>query len=291
MAEHRVARVGMARGEGKAGRASRGRSEHVPVQRGSAGADQSGIERIGSATHGKAGAAGKELGRKPTFLAFVLWIVGDTPLIVHSWSEKHRREMLAKQVKAVRPGRIARNPHEDFVNSLYHLGDGNYGFPSTGVKNAILSSAHRDKGIARTSVLGALWVDAQMVRTRPAFSGSICDLPLLRIYGSAPENREDMVRVGVGLSKKASLAYRGQFTIWAMRVTGRFNASVLNEEQLGYLIDEAGMASGLGEWRNERKGMFGAFHRATAAEEEQWEAFKAGTGPLPVPESYKIAAE
>ena len=46
-----------------------------------------------------------------------------------------------------------------------------------------------------------------------------------------------------------------------------------------------------GEWRNERKGMFGAFHLASADEEDAWERFAAGTGDLPVPASYRQAAE
>jgi len=99
------------------------------------------------------------------------------------------------------------------------------------------------------------------------------------------------VKIGSGLNKIANLAYRGQFTVWAMKISGRFNASVITAEALAFLIQESGMASGLGEWRNERKGMFGAFHLATPKEERQWETYAAGTGSLPVPESYKQAAE
>lgn len=231
------------------------------------------------------------LSKKPIFSGFRFWIVGDTPLITHAWSEKAKREMLAKQVKATKPGKEARDPQADFVSSLYEMGDGGYGFPATGVKNCILSAAHKDKGIARAAVMAALWIDAQMVRTRPALAGAICDMPLLRIYGGAPEMREDMVKIGAGLSKTANLAYRGQFTIWAMKVTGRFNASVLTAEALAFIVQESGIAAGLGEWRNERRGMFGAFHVADAKEEAAWELFATGKGELPLPEAYKLAAE
>lgn len=230
------------------------------------------------------------LSKPATYKLFSVWIVGDTPLITHAWSEKAKREMLEKQVKATRGGRTARDPEADFVSSLYEIGEDRYGFPAMGFKNCILSVAHRDKGIARTSVMAALWIDAEIVRARPAYAGAICDMPLLRIYGDQPVNREDMVKVGVGLNKTASLAYRGQFTTWAFKVTGKFNSDVLTEEALAFLIDEAGMACGLGEWRNERKGMFGAFHRATAEEEFAWDNYAAGDGPLPQP-SYQEAAE
>jgi hypothetical protein len=230
------------------------------------------------------------LSRKPLFQSFRFWIIGDTPIITHAWSEKAKREMLQKQVKATKGGREARDPRDDFVSSLYEMGDGGFGFPATGIKNCILSAAHKDKGVARSAVMGALWIDAEMIRVRPALAGAVCDMPLVRIHGSDPEMREDMVKIG-GMTKTANLAYRGQFRMWGMRVTGRLNASVVTPEQLAFLVQESGVSSGLGEWRNERKGMFGAFHMATAEEEKQWEDYAAGRGPLPVPESYKKAAE
>lgn len=231
------------------------------------------------------------MSKVPTFQAFSLWIVGDTPLITHAWSEKAKKEMLAKQVKATKPGKEARDPEADFVSSLYEMGDGAYGFPAMGFKNCILSAAHKDKGVARAHVQANLWIDADMVRARPALSSAICDMPLLRIYGTEPEMREDMVRIGSGMQKTANLAYRGQFTVWAMCITGKYNASILTAEQLAFLIAEGGMATGLGEWRNERKGMFGAFHLAAPDEEAAWDAYAQGKGSLPMPPEYQIAAE
>lgn len=228
---------------------------------------------------------------KPKFKAFSVWLIGDTPLITHAWSEKAKREMLQKQVKAPKAGKEARDPQADFVSSLYEMGDGRYGFPVTGIKNCILSAAHKDKGIARSATQAALWLNADMVRVRPALAGAICDMPLVQVWGTKPEMREDMVKVGSGLNKTASLAYRAQFTVWGIRFTGRYNASTLNAEQIAFLIAEAGMAYGLGEWRNERKGVFGAFHLADADEERAWDAFAAGKGALPVPASYREAAE
>jgi len=227
------------------------------------------------------------LSTKTPYTGFKIWIVGDTPIITHAWSEKAKREMLQKQVKATKGGREARDPHADFVSSLYEMEEGVYGFPVTGVKNCIMSAAHRDKGLAKTSVLSALWLDAEMVRVRPALAGAICDMPLVRIHGSKPEMREDMVKIGAGLKKTANLAYRAQFTIWAMKITGRFNEAMITPEALAFIIQESGMASGLGEWRNERKGMFGAFHLADDTEELAWEKYATGKGPMPVPAAYQ----
>lgn len=231
-----------------------------------------------------------------TYQPFRVWLVGETPLIVHAWSQKAKLEMLQKQVKATKAGKDARDPERDFVDSLYPMGKVGgkmtYGFPVTGIKNAALSSAHKDKGIARSVVQSALWFDADMVRVMPALSKAICDMPLVRLWGSDPEMREDMVRIGVGMSKTANLAYRGQFTTWAVRLTGKFNSTVLSPEALLFLIREAGVGIGIGEWRNEKKGIFGSFRLADIAEQTAWERFAAGKGPLPVrKQEFQQAAE
>lgn len=233
----------------------------------------------------------RSLSKKAEFSNFHLWLVGDTPLITHAWSEKAKREMLSKQVKAAKQGKEPRDPQADFVSSLYEMGEDSYGFPATGIKNAILSSAHKDKGIPRTAVSSSLWVNAEMIRTRPALAGAVCDMPLVRIYGSKPEMREDMVKIGSGMNKTANFAYRAQFTVWAVKLSGRFNPTILSAEQLASLIASAGISCGIGEWRNERKGMFGAFHLASEAEEKAWEAFASGKGKLPIPQSFALAAE
>lgn len=241
------------------------------------------------------------LSKKTVQKTFHVWIVGDTPLICHAWSEKAKREMLTKQVKATKAGKDARDPEADFISSLYPMeqgtydkgnykADGKFGFPATGIKNCLLSAAHKDKGIARSNVMSALWVDAEMVRVAPALRDAVCDIPLVRIWGSEPEMREDMVKIGSGLNKTANLAYRAQFRIWAMKISGRINPAVLRDETLGTLFQESGFAAGIGEWRIERKGVFGAFHMADADEEREWDAFAAGKGPRPTPVAYQMAA-
>ena len=226
-------------------------------------------------------ALGELLSEKAPSQEFLLWLVGDTPLIVHAWSEKAKLEMLKKQSGATRVAKEKRDPEDDFKNSLYEMTPGVYGFPITAVKKAILSCAHKDRGVPRTDVMAALWLDAELVRTRPALAGAICDMPLVRIHGSKPEMREDMVRIGAGIRKTANLAYRGQFTTWAIRVTGTVNPDMVAPHALAFLTRQAGAAIGIGDWRNEKGGWFGSFHIANAKEREEWELYVDGKGPLP----------
>ena len=52
----------------------------------------------------------------------VVRIVGDTPLIVHAWSEKAKRLMLENQMKTTKTkAKVARDPYDDFIKSLYWL--------------------------------------------------------------------------------------------------------------------------------------------------------------------------
>jgi hypothetical protein len=217
---------------------------------------------------------------------FKLWIVGTAPLITHSWSEKVKRGILGTQQKVVTGGKEIRDPKGDYEASMYLMNNDEdnpiYGFPATGLKKAILAPAHKNRGVARSGVLSALWINHELIRVQAALAGAICDLPLIRIIGAPPEMREDMVRVGT-MTKTATLAYRAQFWPWAMYITGRINADIITWDALGTLIQESGDASGIGEWRNEKNGIFGSYRIAKPEEVTEWEAFRLGEGPLPAP--------
>lgn len=89
-----------------------------------------------------------------------LRIVGETPLIMHAWSEKAKREILDKQMKATKTSaKKAKNPVEDFIRSMYWLTpmptdmteDGfneaiangaRFGFPVAAFKQAAISASY-----------------------------------------------------------------------------------------------------------------------------------------------------
>jgi hypothetical protein len=159
------------------------------------------------------------------------------------------------------------------------------------VKKAIVSSAHKDKGIPKNALQAALWIKPLLVQTRPALAGAVCNVPMLKLYGSKPQLREDMVRIGAGPVKTANFAYRAEFTVWAMFIEGSLNTSTVPASALQQMVMAAGREVGIGDWRNERGGMFGAFKIADTKEEAAWEAFAKGKGKLPVPAGMKLAAE
>ncbi|MCS7311218.1 MAG: hypothetical protein NZ741_13460, partial [Armatimonadetes bacterium] len=75
-----------------------------------------------------------------------LTIVGDSPLLVHKFSEKMRKAMLEKQNKQKTSGREDRNPEEEALQCMYLTEDGRPGFPAIAIKCAMVDAVSQVKG-------------------------------------------------------------------------------------------------------------------------------------------------
>lgn len=199
-----------------------------------------------------------------------LTIVGDTPLIMHAWSEKAKKQMLDAQMGVSKGKQKERkSPVQDFIDSMYWLtekptgGDSEeekqllflqavqkgarFGFPVTALKQAAISASFR-KGWSKDkmSLRGSFFIDGGC--------GEFMEIK----SSDPPVMREDMVRVGLGT---ADLRYRGEFSNWSATfklkydVNGQYPLSAIIN-----MINAGGTTCGIGEWRPERDGMFGMFH-------------------------------
>lgn len=195
-------------------------------------------------------------------------IAGDTPLIVHAWSEKAKKEMLAKQQKKTKTsGKDIRDPFAEFMDACYWITEkpqesteeaflkavqngAKFGFPVTAIKQAAQSTLYR---------LGA--VPNQMLMRGAFFIEGIGENQLGEIISPyPPECREDMVKIG-GVSKTSDLRYRPIFKEWKMVLNIQYNASSsITWEQIVNGINTAGFMNGIGEWRPEKDGQYGRFH-------------------------------
>ena len=209
---------------------------------------------------------------KPIEIAKVnIRIVGDTPLIMHAWSEKAKREMLeAQQGKKKGKAKEKKNPVFDFIQSMYWMtgkpevenemdeedcekafldaveGGAKFGFPVTAFKQAAISAAYRmGWSKDKMSLRGVFFIDAD-------------ENGLVEIKSDTPIMREDMVKIGMGT---ADLRYRGEFRNWYADLTISYNkngnydlSSIVNT------INAGGYTVGCGEWRPERDGQYGMYH-------------------------------
>lgn len=207
-------------------------------------------------------------------------IVGDSPLIIHAWSEKAKREMLEKQMgKKVTAKHELKVPANDFKNSLYWLSEkpedgateeeaqeniakafdagAKFGFPCNGIKASIISGAKRGGlDVVMTELKGTFFIEG-------ATDASTIDLA--EIIGPCPESREDMVRVG-GMSKSADIRYRAEFKEWRIPLRIKYIADgKYSLEQIINMINYGGFVTGIGEWRPEKDGQFGMYHLETKA--------------------------
>lgn len=199
-------------------------------------------------------------------------IIGDSPLIVHKWQEKARKEMLDKQMKKASNGKEAKNPASDFVNALYWLDDaGNlidtpeelddvsletpieevnavlekyqFGFPSCAFKACAIDAGYQQGVIAKkTTARGAFHILVEYA-----------------VIEGFPTMREDMVQIG-GMSKVADIRYRPEFKQWKTTLTIKYNKKAISKEQIINLLNYGGFSNGVGEWRPSRDGSFGTFH-------------------------------
>jgi hypothetical protein len=174
-------------------------------------------------------------------------LVGDSPLIVHAWSEKVKKGMLDKQMKKAKGAQPAKDPMQDYEDAFYRLSDGTPGFPAIGFKAAAVSAAGRFcEGMKMTEVRGSFHIPCELV-------------PII----GEPNMREDMVRVGMGT---ADIRYRPEFKKWSASFPIRYNADAISLDQIVNLFNQAGFGVGVGEWRPEKDGSYGMFHVRTPAD-------------------------
>ncbi len=173
-------------------------------------------------------------------------VIGDSPLISHKWSDKAKKLMLKKQMKEPKAAKEAKDPEQDFRDSLYEHPDGGYGFPSVAFKAAAVRACTYSDGIKMTQARGAFHVVGELVS-----------------IAGEPTMREDMVRIAMGT---ADIRYRGEFKDWTARLVVSYNVNALSEAQIVNLFNIAGFGVGVGEWRPERNGSYGRFHVATGDE-------------------------
>lgn len=218
----------------------------------------------------------------PNIQAMMVEIKGTSPIIFNQFPKKAIRQMEEKQQKtsASLKNKDVRQPINEYRESFYRDSEGRVALPALNIKQAIVGSSRNIAGVTMTLLRGAVFVAGDADGLIPVLAGGkevrvtqdpemLADdeQPATGIIGLDPSNsdvamRRDMVRLA-GMGSPADMRYRGQLSNWSMKFMVKYNADVLTAEWVLNLLQIAGFASGLGEWRPEKNGASGTFEIAS----------------------------
>lgn len=176
-------------------------------------------------------------------------IEGESPLIVHRFSDKAKKQIAEKQGKKATGARKARDPKAEYEAAMYTLPGkpGKHYIKAIAFKCAIVDSASFIPNLTKVILRGAVFVTGD--KANPAY---------VEIKGSKPHMATDTVRIGQGTT---DLRYRPQYDKWSVIITVRYDRDTLSAEQIVNLLNRAGFSIGVGEKRPQQKSgdSFGMF--------------------------------
>lgn len=173
-------------------------------------------------------------------------IIGLTPLIMHNFSAKAKKQMLdamqgKKKLKEIK------DPEKEYDDAFYKFKDGRFGFPSMGFKRATVSACrHYGKSVSMVITMQSIFVRGEL---------GVDDKMLVPING-IPHIREDVVTVGMG---GHDLRYRPYFSDWSADLEVTYVSTTISRDSVLSLVEAGGLTVGVGDWRPEKKGDFGTY--------------------------------
>lgn len=172
-----------------------------------------------------------------------------SPLVIHAFSEKAKKEIRDKQQKAAKKAKEARDPAAECEASKYFDAKGRECAPITAVKKALVSAVTAMSDLKKVGVRQALFV-------APTVDPASMLVPIETTAGAAAVGvmREDAVTIGMGTR---ALSYRPEYADWQLPVTVEYNSRLISEQQLLMLAEQAGWGVGICEGRPEKSSALG----------------------------------
>jgi hypothetical protein len=198
-------------------------------------------------------------------------IVGTSPLIIHQFSDKIKKQLLDKHKGGASKGRENKRPVVDLVECLYFLNgvkpmrlvekmekagaepeddvtkyfkDTEIGFPATGFKKAAVHACRNLDDLPMTIARGSFFIKGEGPKE------------LVKINYKKIIFGEDMVRLN---GKVPDIRHRPKLIDWTAKLNIELNPRVLSAEQVCNLINISGFACGVGDWRPQKDGHYGMF--------------------------------
>jgi hypothetical protein len=194
-------------------------------------------------------------------------LIGDTPFFSNRMAAKAKRELLfphGPMTKTQKATKLKHAPYAEYRDSPYL---GPVGGPTlfemigSAPKMSIASAALRMPTSASKTEI------KQLVRS-PAEKISLWGIPKLDM---------SVVRMA-GISRTPDIRTRAKMDRWAMEVTLTWAEPMLNTTKVTQLLISAGFICGLGDWRVEKGGEYGAFHVVLDPDDKEFLDIKAEGG-------------
>lgn len=211
-------------------------------------------------------------------------IVGDTPLLVHAWSEKVKKQLLTDMQMSKKEKKEKehekKDPFADFVEAAYWItpmpevrglppeeqerlfdeaieNGAQFGFPTIAFKKAAIMACYSSGLIKSVNLMRRLF---HVNAVNSAHVKSSQELAILNIE-EKPEMSEDVVKVGPFNNRVPDLRYRPSFRKWSVELEiSLIKTGMFTMEDVVNAIDMGGFMNGVGEWRTEKDGEFGNYH-------------------------------
>lgn len=194
----------------------------------------------------------------------VLPLIARTPIITNHFSEKAKKQIRDKQQQVAVAKKDKKDPEADFMAALY-VKEGTKPKVSR-KKDGTVVAAGEFQMVAnafKLSMVSACRCVDRLPMTKALLAFHVADefVTILGPNGKPAEAimREDPVRLNAGPRPVADLRYRPMFKDWRVNLRLIFNPRMISHQQLAHLAQYAGFAVGVGEWRPEKKGIYGRF--------------------------------
>lgn len=189
----------------------------------------------------------------------IIKIVGTSPLIMHRFSFKARQELLSPSPKkntAERASTLKHNPPVEFRECLYRNRDPKapalFHLPNGTIHGSLASAALDIPGATKASIERL---------TRVIGNVDLFGVPKLFM---AMVRSSDMART-------PDVRTRPIFEKWACSVEIEYKTDPLTDNQILNLLSAAGFLVGVGDWRRQKGGDFGAYRVCNANDAEHKE--------------------
>jgi hypothetical protein len=185
-------------------------------------------------------------------------IIGSTPMFFNSMSLKAQRSLLLGGGKktASEKKELKHDPETEFRDSVNRTLNGPtlLAFPAPGLKKAMATAALVTDGVKATDVKRLIFLPQEMV--------SIWGRPYLRM---------DVVR-SADMNKTPDVRTRAFLPRWCTEVDFAFVTPSLSVHSIASLLANAGLVSGIGDFRQEKgAGSYGTFRLVSdEADEAEW---------------------